>query len=181
VRACSLVRVCVTVCVCVQASCAFTLALIDPKEMIKDGPQGPIPCGDAHCPVHPPPPTFNGSLGYCAGPPPPPPKPPSAACQKKLDAYCQNTTLAKACYPTTSEPTYKDYAPLYARDSFGCSIEPAPGPTAFRLGRAKESSRRLRGGVIPHWPSPQIDRPGATRLSTRMRTAVPLARVWSRF
>eukprot|EP01052_Picozoa_sp_SAG31_P026643 SAG31_NODE_2431_length_5707_cov_2.157810_9_plen_206_part_00 len=119
-----------------QASCAFTLALIDPKEMIEDGPQGTIPCPDAHCPVNPAPPLqFNGSIGYCAGPPPPPPKPPSAVCQKKLDAYCQNKTLSKQCYPTGTEPSYPGYSPLYARDSFGCSLEPAkPWPHGLPSG-----------------------------------------------
>lgn len=57
----------------------------------------------------------------------PPPPPPTAACQKKLDAFCQNKTepAMKPCYATKpGTPGYPDYLPLVARDSFGCAEEP---------------------------------------------------------
>jgi hypothetical protein len=114
------------------------VALVDPKEMIKDGPRGTIPCADAHCPtVHPPPPpaAVNASVGYCVGPPPPPPPPPpspvSPSCQKKLDALCQNSTAVRSCCahaPPTAPP-------------------PPPPPHAHHTTTSSPSS-------APHWLLP---------------------------
>ena len=73
-----------------QGGCSFTLALVDPKAMIADGPQGAVPCADAHCSGGvAPSPTPSPKTSYCEAPPPPPPSP---ACQKLLDAYCNNAS-----------------------------------------------------------------------------------------
>ena len=47
--------------------CALTLALVDPKAVIADGPKGAISCADASCPASPFPaqPRFDGTRGFC--------------------------------------------------------------------------------------------------------------------
>ena len=50
-----------------EGGCQLTLALVDPKAMIADGPKGPIPCADANCPASPfaPQARFDGTRGFC--------------------------------------------------------------------------------------------------------------------
>ena len=50
-----------------EGGCSLTLALLDPKAMLADGPKGPIPCADARCPTSPFPaqPRFDGTRGFC--------------------------------------------------------------------------------------------------------------------
>ena len=50
-----------------EGGCQLTLALVDPKAIIADGPKGPIPCADANCPASPfaPQARFDGTRGFC--------------------------------------------------------------------------------------------------------------------
>jgi sialidase-1 len=50
-----------------EGGCQLTLALVDPKDIIADGPKGAIHCADVSCPASPFPaqPQFDGTRGYC--------------------------------------------------------------------------------------------------------------------
>ena len=115
-----------------KAGCGLTLALIDPKAMLADGPQPPISCASSQCPgkkrvAKPPPPPYatDPKVGFCVGPPPPPPppKPLPAACQAKLDAFCNDKVKNKPCVESTVK-SYPTAAPFYARFDLGCALEP---------------------------------------------------------
>eukprot|EP01051_Picozoa_sp_SAG22_P014283 SAG22_NODE_1709_length_3761_cov_9.920535_1_plen_573_part_00 len=120
-----------------QGGCELTLGLIDPQEMIADGPRGAIPCADAQCPRGaPPPPSPNPQNYYCTAPPLPPPSP---ACQRVLDEACHSATRTSGCDIPT--PWYPGGLPLVARYSGGCAEEPAkPWPHGLPQGPCRAAS-----------------------------------------
>lgn len=125
-----------------KGGCTLTVALVDPREMLKDNDTGYLSCAATHCgganPTNPSVPP-DPKIGFCQAKPspPPPPSPPpniTAQCQKKLDAFCSSNVENGDCVDATVH-AYPDAQPFVARYDTGCSIEPKkPWPHGFPVG-----------------------------------------------